>query len=176
MNQTLAFIACKSNTERKLDRIFVTVLHREYVAGNWTVISEDSFSKENIDISDRDAFDAFFLWLTQHIDYKDKNDKAFFIAYNSQTNWHHIKNWFTLHSNEEVAYFINNFFYYPGIDLMQTVLQHYLRSGINPKSMKLLNVLEYIHLNPEEKKMNFMEYEVTSIRKLSKLFGLVDSL
>jgi hypothetical protein len=169
MIQKICFVATKSE-ERILKGVGIAYVVREMNGGKWKVVAEEMRG------FDRLSSHLLLGFLKERINYLDRNDKAFFVGYNSHNLWREISNLFKELDDSATPIYLNHLFYYPPVDVMQSVLMYYIQNGLYPKNMRLGEVLESIHLKPERLKLDTLEGELLSVRKLAKIFGLMDTI
>ena len=92
------------------------------------------------------VFPTFMSMLKKYINPYNKEDKFFFVAYNSDFDMDFLRNWFDLNSEN----YFNSWFHFPSLDVMQTAALHLIGRRPYMKNFKLITVYEELMGHPME--------------------------
>lgn len=102
--------------------------------------------------------------LRNNVNRFDKNDKMFFIAYNSRFDENFIRSMFDRNNNK----FYGSYFYNPSIDVMQMGATYFLKRPKikRPDNFKLMTLSEYFGIKVKEDKLHDASYDAEITRAL----------
>lgn len=108
---------------------------------------------------------AFTSWLNRHINPYDKQDKAFFVAYNATFDAEFIRQWFLLHGS---SYF-GSYFWTPPI-CTSVLAAHWLMDKRNEiGSFKLAHVAQFMGIEVKEDQLHGALYDVALSQRIFHL-------
>lgn len=111
---------------------------------------------------DNNVYNNLILFLDKVIDRYDKEDKAYFIAYNSRFDEDFIRQLFLKNDNK----YYGSYFYYPSIDVMQMAAFKLMRKNIRPENFKLGTICKHFDINIDETKLHNALYDIQRTKEL----------
>lgn len=118
-------------------------------------VKEELFINNNI-------YNNLLSFLDKVIDRYDKEDKSYFIAYNSRFDEDFIRQLFLKNDNK----FYGSYFYYPSIDVMQMAAFKLMRKNIRPENFKLGTMCKHFNINVDETKLHNALYDIQRTKEL----------
>lgn len=100
-------------------------------------------------------------FLKKYIDPYDKNDKAYFLAWNAGFDSEFMHKFM---SGKKLQF--GNFFYHIPVDVLQYAVFRYMRKGIVPFDFKLVTVAKNLGIKVQEDKLHSADYDIEITRKI----------
>lgn len=118
-------------------------------------VKEELFINNNI-------YNNLVSCLDKVVDRYDKEDKAYFIAYNSRFDEDFIRQLFLKNNNK----YYGSYFYNPSIDIMQMAAFKLMRKNIRPENFKLGTICKHFNINIDETKLHNALYDIQKSKEL----------
>lgn len=127
------------------------------------IIKVNGKIKEKFDFK-TNIYINFLNLLDKHINKFDKNDKAYFLAYNAKFDNDFIRKLFLDNNNK----FIGSYFYNPVIDVLQMTSYKFMLKKKFPENFKLITVAKFLQIKVDENKLHNAAYDIFITNEIYK--------